>query len=420
MTAPVNLELALRFGAALALGILVGLERERTKPQTGGFAGVRTFALISLAGGVSAYFEESLRQPWLALGVFAAVTGIVLVSYAVTAWRGDLGSTTEISALLAFLLGSLCVRGEVPLAAGLTVASAGVLALKEWLHRLAQRIERADVEATLKFAIVTLIVLPVVPDHAFGPPPLDVVNPYEIWLMVVLISALNFASYLLVKILGPEHGIGLTGLLGGLVSSTAVTLGFSQRSRHQPAQAPALVLGMLAAWAVMFARVPVLLAFVDRDLALEVAPAMAVLGAPAFAVALLLWRRQRLAGRAVVSSGENPFELGEAIRFGVLFGVVSLAAKAAQVTLGTSGLYLAGAVAGLTDVDAIALAMARLAHGDPAIADVAARTVVIAVVSNTLLKGALALVLGAPTMRRIVVPALAAILLAGAVGAWLL
>src|SRR5215475_5053283 len=270
-----TVELAARFAAALALGVMIGLERERTKPETGGFAGVRTFALISLAGALAAHLDESLAQPELALGVFAAIAGIVLVSYAVTAWRGDLGSTTEISALLAFLLGSLCVRGEVGLAAGLAVASAAVLALKEWLHHLAQRIQREDVEATLKFAIVTLIVLPVVPHRAFGPPPLDVVDPYEIWLMVVLISGLNFASYLLVKIVGTEHGIGLTGLLGGLVSSTAVTLGFAQRSREEPAQATPLGLGILVAWTVMFARVIVLVAAVHRGLIVPVAIAMA-------------------------------------------------------------------------------------------------------------------------------------------------
>ncbi len=415
-----TLELAFRFAAALGLGVLLGLERERSKPETGGFAGVRTFALISLSGGVAAHLDLALGQPWLALGVFAAIAGIVLRSYSVTAWRGDLGSTTEISALLAFLLGFLCVRSEVPLAAGLAVASAAVLALKEWLHRLAQRIEPADVEATLKFAIVTLIVLPIVPDQDFGPPPLDVINPHEIWLMVVLISGLNFASYLLVKAVGTEHGIGITGLLGGLVSSTAVTLGFSQRSRQSPERAGALALGILVAWTVMFVRIPVLMAFVAPRLAAALALPMAVLGAPCLAIALALWRRQRAGGKASVGAGENPFELGQAIRFGLLFGVVSFAAKAAQVYLGDAGLYLAGAIAGLTDVDAMALSMANLASADPASVAAAGRAVVIAAVSNTILKGMLASFMGAPALRRIVVPAMLAILAAGAVGAWLL
>ncbi len=414
-----GLELALRFAAALGLGVLLGLERERTKTQER-FAGVRTFALIALIGAVAAHVDEALRLPWLGLGVFAAVAGLVLISYAVSAQQGESGITTEVSALLAFLIGWLCLRDHVPLAAALAVANAAVLALKEWLHRLAQRIESADVEATLKFAIVTLIILPLVPNQNFGPPPLDVINPYKIWLMVVLISGLNFLSYLLVKVVGAEHGLGLTGLLGGLVSSTAVTLGFSQRSLQQPQQSAPLALGILIAWTVMFVRVVVMVALVSPGLAVELAPAMAVLLVPSLATCFVLWRRQRSAERASVSAGENPFELREAIRFGLLFGVITFVAKAAKVYLGDAGLYLAGAIAGLTDVDAIALSMANLASTGGASIEVAARTVVIAVLSNTLVKGGMASFLGSPALRRIMLPGAAAILAAGALGALLL
>jgi uncharacterized membrane protein (DUF4010 family) len=413
------LAMALRFGAALSLGVLLGLERERAKPEAS-FAGVRTFGLIALAGGIAAFLDFSLDRPLLALGVLAVTSGLVIVSYAVTAQRGDLGITTEISALLAFLLGFLCVGGHVATAAGLAVASGGVLALKQWLHQLAGRIESADVEATLKFAIVSIIILPLVPDQNFGPPPLDVINPQKIWLMVVLISGLNFASYLLVKMVGAEHGIGLTGLLGGLVSSTAVTLGFSQRSRQEPSQVSPLALGILVAWTVMFFRVVVLVAAVHRGLALPVGLAMAAFGVPSLAICWVLWRRQRSAGTATVSAGENPFELGEAIRFGFLFGVITFVAKAAQVYLGEAGLYLAGAIAGLTDVDAIALSMAQLARGDPANGDAASRTIVIAVASNTLFKAGMVAFLGAPGLRRIIVAAASVILVAAALSTALL
>ena len=156
------------------------------------------------------------------------------------------GITTEISTLLAFLVGALCVWNRVEVAAAVSVAALLLLALKDWLHRLAQRIESSDVEATLKFAIITVIILPLLPNQAYGPPSLEAINPYQIWLMVVLISGLNFVGYILVKVLGSEHGIGLTGILGGLVSSTAVTLGFAQRSRAEPKQSPALVLASSA------------------------------------------------------------------------------------------------------------------------------------------------------------------------------
>jgi uncharacterized membrane protein (DUF4010 family) len=166
--------------------------------------------------------------------------------------------------------------------------------------------------------------------------------------------------------------------------------------------------------------VPILVGVVAPALARSLVLGMAVLAAPSLALCALLWRRQRMTAAATVSAGQNPFELGEAIRFGALFGVVTFASKAAEVHFGSSGLYLAGALAGLTDVDAIALSMANLAGSDAASLNVASRTVLIAVVSNTLLKGAVAASLGAPELRRVIVPALGAILAAGAAGAWLL
>ena len=414
------LALALRFAAALGLGVLIGLERERTQKPEGGFAGVRTFGLISLAGAMAAYVDVALARPALAIALFAAVAALVVVSALVTARQGDVGITTEVSALLAFLLGFLCVDGNVPLAAGLAVASGGVLALKEWLHGLARRIESTDVEATLKFAIVTLIILPLVPNQTYGPPPLDVINPYQIWWMVVLISGLNFASYILVKVVGAEHGIGLTGLLGGLVSSTAVSLGFAQRSRTEPAQARALALGILLAWTVMFFRVGLLVAVIAPALARSLVPGLGALGAVSLALVLWLRRRQPSTARASVSAGANPFELGQAIRFGLLFGVVTFVAKAAQVYLGDLGLYLAGALAGLTDVDAIALSMAQLALAEPASGGAAARTILIAVLANTFVKGGMTIFMGAPGLRTVMLPITGGLLAAGALVALLL
>jgi uncharacterized membrane protein (DUF4010 family) len=407
------LALALRFAAALGLGVLIGLERERSHEPESGFAGVRTFGLISLAGAMAAYVDRALERPALGLVLFGAIAALVVVSAVTSAREGDIGITTEVSALLAFLLGFLCVSGNVVLAAGLAVASGGVLALKQWLHGLAARIETADVEATLKFAIVTVIILPLVPNESYGPEPLDVINPYQIWWMVVLISGLNFASYILVKVVGAEHGIGLTGLLGGLVSSTAVSLGFAQRSRTEPGQAAALALGIVLAWTVMFFRVIVLVALIAPGLARALAPGIGALGVLSLGVVLWLLRRQRSRARATVSAGSNPFELGQAIRFGVLFGVVLFVARAAQLGFGEVGLYLAGALAGLTDVDAIALSMAQLARGDASSQGVAARTILIAVLANTLLKGGLAIGMGAPALRRVMWPITAGLLAAG-------
>jgi uncharacterized membrane protein (DUF4010 family) len=292
-----------------------------------------------------------------------------------------------------------------------------LLTLKDYLHRLARRVELEDVEATLQFAVISVIILPLLPNETFGPPPLDVINPYKIWLMVVLIAGLNFLGYVLVKVLGNEHGLLATGILGGLVSSTAVTLSFSQRSRQEPAMSSAFVLAIVAAWTIMFVRVVVMVGLVNVSLAAGFVLPLGLMAAAGAVVALVLWRRTRSPQTGVVTAGANPFELGEAIKFGLLFGVVTVVAKAAQVYLGETGLYLAGAVAGLTDVDAISLSMANLAVAEPQNLKIAARTIVIAVVSNTLTKTGMAVFLGAPALRRSLLLATLPLLIAAAVGA---
>jgi uncharacterized membrane protein (DUF4010 family) len=412
-----DLGLALRFGAALGLGLLLGLERERKRDAELLFGGVRTFALIALLGAIGAFVERELNQGWLMLAAFVAVSALVVVSYTSTAARGEVGITTEISALLAFVVGALCGWDRVDVASVTTVVCLLLLTLKDYLHRLARRVELEDVEATLQFAVISVIILPLLPNEVFGPPPLNVINPYKIWLMVVLIAGLNFLGYVLVKVLGSEHGLLVTGILGGLVSSTAVTLSFSQRSRQEPAMSAAFVLAIVVAWTIMFLRVVVIVGLVNPALAAVLAQPLGLMAATGVLVSLVLWKRTRSQETGVVTAGANPFELGEAIKFGLLFGVVTVVAKAAQVYLGETGLYLAGAVAGLTDVDAISLSMANLATADGESLKVAARTIVVAVLSNTLVKTGMGVFLGTPALRRALLIATVLLLIAAAVGA---
>ena len=277
--------------------------------------------------------------------------------------------------------------------------------------------ERSAYTFSSGFALISVIILPLLPNETFGPAPIDVINPYKIWLMVVLIAGLNFVGYVLVKVLGSEHGIGLTGVLGGLVSSTAVTLSFSQRSREEPAHSQAFVLAIVLAWTVMFVRVVVMTGVVSPPLAVSLGLALGVMAIAGLIVSLVLWRRSRSQPTGTIATGANPFELGEAIKFGLLFGVVTVAAKAAQAYLGEAGLYLAGAVAGLTDVDAISLSMANLAATSPESSVVAARTIVIAVLSNTLVKTGMAASIGAPALRRTLVPTTGLLLICAVAGA---
>ncbi len=414
-----EINIAWQFGAALGLGMLIGLERERTRDGAQTFAGVRTFSLVALFGAISVYAGETSGLSWIVGLVFLAILALVLSAYFITAKSGEIGATTEVSILITFFIGCLCAWDQVGIAGAITVITMLLLALKGWLHNLAKRIEPSDVEATLKFAIITLIILPLVPDTNYGPVGLEVINPYKTWLMVVLIAGLNFIGYILVKVLGREHGLGITGLLGGLVSSTAVTLSFSQRSRTESNLAPVLALAILLAWTVMFFRVVIEVGVVNFTLAKSLVSGMALMGAVSLGICLILWRRGRSTETAEVESGRNPFELGDAIKFGGLFAVVIFIASAAQAYFGDTGLYVAGALAGLTDVDAIALSMANLAQQDPASSGAAARTIVIAVISNTMVKCGMVIWLGAPSMRRTMIPITAALALAGAGAAFL-
>ena len=413
-----DLDLALRFAAALGLGLLLGIERERKRDAELFFGGVRTFALIALLGAVGAFMERELNQGWLIIAAFVALSALVIVSYATTAARGELGITSEISAMLAFIVGALCGWQHVGVASVATVVCLLLLTFKDFLHRLARRVELADIEATLTFAVISVIILPLLPNQNFGPPPLDVINPYKIWLMVVLIAGLNFLGYVLVKALGNEHGLALTGILGGLVSSTAVTLSFSQRSRREPEMSSAFVLAIVIAWTIMFLRVVVMVGIINRALAASLAVALGCMALAGLFVCLALWRR-RAHETGVVTAGANPFELGEAIKFGLLFGIVTIVAKAAETYLGATGLYLAGAVAGATDVDAIGLSMANRATTTLESTKIAAYTIVIAVISNTLVKAGMAAFMGAPEMRRTIVLVTLVLLVAAAVGVWI-
>jgi len=414
-----ELSTAWQFGAALGLGMLIGMERERTQGAEQTFAGVRTFSLVALFGAIAVFAGEQSGFHWIVGLAFLAILALVVSAYYITAKGGEIGATTEVSVLITFFVGGICAWGEVGVAGAITVVAMLLLALKGWLHNLASRIEPSDVEATLKFAIITLIILPLVPDTNYGPAGLEVINPYKTWLMVVLIAGLNFVGYILVKVLGREHGLGITGLLGGLVSSTAVTLSFSQRSRSEPHLAPVLALAILLAWTVMFFRVVVEVGVVNFSLAKSLVLGMALMGAVSLVICLLLWRRGRSTEKAEVESGHNPFELGDAIKFGGLFAVVIFVASAAQLYLGDNGLYLAGALAGLTDVDAIALSMANLAQQDPSNSSAAARTIVIAVISNTMVKCGMTIWLGAPSLRRTMIPITGALALSGVIAAYL-
>ena len=418
-----EVELFSRFATALGLGLLIGLQRERAhdgEHEEVLFAGVRTFPLLALLACAATYTAEVVGSPWLLLVVVALTGGLVLAVYVVTAWRGEVGMTTEVAALMTLVVGVLCAQGELGLAVALGVTTMALLSLKMEFHRLARWVTREDVLAVIKFGIITAIILPVLPNRTYGEPPFDVLNPYKIWLMVVLISAIGFLGYLAIKLVGPRHGIGLTGFLGGLVSSTAVTLSFAQRSREQSDLARAFAVAITVAWTTMFARVLVEVAVVNRGLLDRLWLPMLAAGGAGLASALVLYFKQRSVDEEVTEFA-NPFELGPALQFGLLYGVILLVSSAAQTWFGDGGVYVSSILAGLTDVDAITLSMAELSQpGGSVEPALAARAVTLAAMSNTVVKGGIVLSVGGAELKRALLPGFLLILAAGLVTAFLM
>jgi len=372
-----------RFGIAIALGLIIGVEREKEKSEA--FAGIRTFPLICLMGCTAAMINQ-LYSPWAFSVSFLALAAIILTAH-VFATVTRSGITTEIAALLCFLFGGLVWWDMAILAAALAVMTVLLLATKKPLEGLSRKIAQQDIAAALQFGVITLIILPLLPDKTYGP--FDVINPHTIWLMVVLIAGINFIGYVLVKIVGAQQGIGLAGLLGGIASSTAVTISFTRRSQKEPDFAPELALGVVLASAVMFIRVLVEAFTVNPSVGKVLLIPIACSGTAGLLCCVGVWLFRHREGADMVKKESvkavNPFELWPAIFFGLFFGLILVVAKAAQVYLGTAGVYLSSVVTGLTDVDPIALSLSNLA-GETISEATAARGITFAALANTAVK----------------------------------
>jgi uncharacterized membrane protein (DUF4010 family) len=415
-------ELFYRFGVALAIGFLIGLEREYAQGdrEEGLFAGIRTFPIIGLLGCTAALLADWMAMPWLLPAIFIGLSGLTIMAYYGNIQAGRMGLTTEVAALLTLLIGALCYLGLISLAVALGVIITVLLSIKRDLHRFIRHITHEDIYATLKFAVITAIILPLLPNESLGPPPLDVLNPYRIWLMVVLISGISFMGYLLIKLVGPRQGIGLSGLLGGLVSSTAVTLSFSQRSRPQPKLAIPLAVAITVSWTTMFLRVLVIVVALNTQLLQTLWLPLSISAAAGLAWCLYLYISDRTDETGDIRFS-NPFELGMAIKFGLFYGVILVFSQTAQIYLGETGVYLSSIVAGLVDLNAISLSLAHLSLPLGSLdTRLVARAIMMAAMANTAVKGGIVLFTGSPELRRATLPGLAAMLAAGAVAIFLI
>lgn len=404
------------FLVAALVGFLIGLERERKRESRGSiFAGVRTFPLIALFGTLSGQLSKTAGAAVIVIAL-AALSVLLGLAY----WRatGDerVGGTSEIAALVTFALGVLAGLGAFVAALAGAVITTGTLSLRQELHRLASEITDQDLFAAVQFAAISLIVLPLVPDQTYGP--WSVWNPRTIWLLVVLISGVSFVGYVAAKLVGTRRGIGLGGILGGLASSTAVTLSFSQQSKQRGDLSWLLSTGVLSASAVMVPRVLVILSVVAPSVIVPLLIPYGVL----FAVTVLgAFIAYRFGPEPAVKEAplDNPFRLRSALQFGVLFAFVLLVARAAREFFGEQGIYLASVLAGITQLDAITLTLGRQLEEGLEL-NVAVRGLALAAASNSLFKGLLALVTGARPFGRTVFVTLLVAALACVASAWLL
>lgn len=401
------LEALSAFATSLALGFLLGLERERSPAA---LAGVRTFALTAVLGTLSALLAERLASPWLVVAAWLAVAAAIINAYRVRGRaQADPGTTTEVALLLCFGLGVLCWLGERTLAVMLAIASVVLLHFKTELAGFARRFSAEEVRSILQFCVLSLVILPILPDRQYGP--YAAFNPYRTWLMVVLISGVGLAGYLLLRSLGSQLGARIAGVLGGLVSSTATTMLHAREARAQGGAATFRATVVVLANLTVLARLALVGAIAAPSLARDLAVLM---GGGLLAGLLAAWPLLRSGDEQVVlPSGRNPTELRQALGFAALYSVVLLAAAWLTDIAGRGGLYLVALASGLTDVDAITLSSLQMYAQQTLSAQLALTAIVLALLANTAFKLTLAFSLGGAAFgRRVLPPMLASVLVA--------
>ncbi len=410
----------IELAVALLLGTLIGIQRgwkDRAREAGQRVAGIRTHALTAMAGALGVVLAQHLGQ-WIlvALMLSIAVVGVVAYRQRVQAFH-DFSITGLVGLLLTFIFGALAALGEMELAASATVITALILDNKDEIHTLLTKLQAHELDAGLKLLLISVVILPILPDRGLGPN--NILNPYQIWWMVVLIASISFVGYFAMRLGGAEKGILFTGLFAGLSSSTALTLHFSRLSRDMRELSPMFAAGILIACGTMFPRILVLCAIINRDLLPMLAPPALIMMAFLYLPALLLWYRHR---HQVVDRPEmmqNPLELRTAISFGLLLVIIMVAGELLRTWLGDLGLYLLSATSGISDVDAITLSLVRMS-GDGVALSTAVVGIVIAASVNSLVKASIAFVLGPANLgKRVAIPMILAIA-AGLSVAWLM
>ena len=421
-----DLSLAADLLIAALVGLAVGVEREwsgHTSGPDGRFAGARTFTLLGAIGGFAGWL---LHTGYPVAGAILLAAGVLLpaVAYAVTVRRPGTTTdgTTEVVAVLVVILGTVAGLGERTLSSAAAAITVLLLAEKSAMQAALQRVAAHELRAALQFAVLALVILPLIPDGAYGP--YDAFRPRSLWIVVLIFSALNFAGYIARRAVGETRGLGVTGLLGGLVSSTAVTLTFSRRSRDEPGLALPLALGVVAACTMLIPRLIVITAMLQPRVAVYATPVLlpvllAGVGAMAYALYTEREAGARPAEQAVPTNGlgGNPLGLQSSLQMAVAFQFVLFAIAWVQREVGTTGVLASATLLGLTDMDALTVSMTRYG-ADVAKAGIAAAAIGIGVLSNTALKLALVMTLGESRFRWRAATGLLMLATGSAIGLW--
>ncbi len=377
------------FVISLLIGGLVGLEQEsyHKSEEKKHFGGIRTFPLISILGFSSAYFIKS--QLFTAV-IFISFAFLILAGYVYEAFFFKRkGITTEVAGILTFLLGMIVAEGYVIEAVVVSITITLILSLREHIHSFVYRyIDEKDMLAVLKFLIVTAVLYPLLPNHQYT---VLKINPKSIWLMVILISSISFAAYFTTKIFGSKKGILATSLLGGLISSTAVTLAFAKRSKEMPELSKELSFGIVLASSIMFLRQFFVLLIIYPHIAFKFSTFSFIL----FIVGTIIVFRKTTDKKSDVSvSFINPYELSYALMFGAFYTFILIISRLANHYFGSYGVYFVGFISGAADVDPITISMAQLSKTGSLATNIALSAIMIASITNTAIKGIFAFLFG--------------------------
>ena len=385
-----------KFLTSLTIGLLIGLERERNPSAK---AGLRTFALVSLFGTLIALLADKSGSPWLLIAGLLAVAGMIIAAYLNSpAENHDPGTTTVAALLICYALGVLVWYDLSKLAVMLAIATTVLLYFKPELQGMTQRLSRRDLVSILQFAVLSFVILPILPNQNFGP--YDAFNPHHAWMMVVLISGLSLAGYVALRIVGQRYGAPLLGFLGGLVSSTATTLLYARHSKLNEGMLRLSAVVILIASQVVLIRLAVVSGIVSPGILKQLIPVMGLGLLFGLVATAFHWKRLQNAGDLPLPQTANPTELHAALGFGLLFVVVLLCSAWLSDVAGSGGLYLVAIASGLTDVDAITLSSLRLFQMDKLSSEQAVISIAIAFISNMAFKFGLAVSIGGMALAK--------------------